>query len=74
MSRQLVQLYEAREVFATEARAQAAVEEAAAQLADPGVTFHVVAEDPSRPRWWYGVARRKATRQIVGYVGVAWED
>lgn len=81
MSRALVQLYEAREVFPTEADARAAVQEAKRTLDEPkfhpfrdlggGVTFNTVRQAEGA---WYALARRIRTHQLIGYVGHTWDD
>lgn len=71
MSRRLVQLYDAREVFQTEAAAWAAVEEVQCELRDDGLVFRLVHVGGGAH---YALARRRTTHQLVGYVGHAWEE
>ena len=81
MSRSIVQLHEARQVFANEADALDACAEVRRTLAEPkhqafrdlagGIALQVVRDAGGG---WYVMARRNKSRQLVGYVGHAYDD
>jgi len=71
MANVIVPDFDQREVFSSPEAAEAAMLAATEALSDDGtISFGWVTEHRGA-RWFYVVARRRGTRELVGYLGPA---